>query len=489
MAGASTAFDSLASERRLWVVLVILLALGIRAWVAIDQEILFNDGPEFLAMAQYLADGNFRAALVDPYHPLTAILIALTSKLGGVGLESAGVIVSVLSGGVATAALYLLVRALFGTSLALLAALFFAVHPQLVEVASNVQSDGIHLALFLLGAWLAWRALESKRFAHALGAGSLCGLAYLTRPEGLAIGVVVGGWIFVDCVRRRINGRQLASLLGGFATTLLVLGGPYLVAMYAVKGAWVLTQKKRVIPVEWSLADPPRVVEALAEVADAGMGAFRVACVVLALLAFRRGRPSRPTLYLLSYVGLLALVLIGVQLQNGYVSDRHWLTAVALSMPFVATGALRLASWLKHALPSLRTRPWAMQASIAVLLAAFIAYDLRPQTEPVKRARKQAAEWLRALEPSAVAAPRLRVAYYAGAPRYISLSEAPEREAFTAWLRSQGAEFVIAEEERLPPRPPDGVPGLRELYRVEYPGGSVAVLRVERELDVAAGLP
>jgi len=481
MAGTSTAFDSLASGRRLWVVLVVLLALSIRAWVAIDQEILFNDGPEFLAVAQYLADGNFRAALANPYHPLTAILIALTSKLGGVGLESAGVIVSVLSGGVATAALYLLVRALFGTSLALLAALFFAVHPQLVEVASNVQSDGIHLALFLLGALLAWRALESKRFAHALGAGILCGLAYLTRPEGLAIGVVLGGWILVDLVRRRINGRQLASLVGGFATTLLVFGGPYLVAMHAVKGEWVLSQKKRVIPVEWSLPEPQRVVESLADVGASGVGAFRVAFLVLALLAFRRRRPSRPTLYLLSYVCLLALVLIGLQLQSGYVSGRHWLTAVALAMPFVAMGALRLASWLKHALPPLRMRPWAVPVSIAVLLAAFIVYDLRPRTEPVKRARKQAAEWLRALEPSAVAAPRLRVAYYAGAARYISLSQAPERDAFSAWLRSQGAEFVIAEEERLPPRPPDGHPGLRELHRVEYPGGSVAVLRVEQE--------
>jgi hypothetical protein len=172
-------------------------------------------------------------------------------------------------------------------------------------------------------------------------------------------------------------------------------------------------------------------------------------------------------------------VLLGLQLQAGYVSSRHWLLAVALLMPFVAVGSLRIADWLKSVVRPLRVRTWAVPAMIGLLVVAAILYAVRPQTEPVKLARKQAALWLRSQEPNAVAAQRARSAYYAGAKRHIPLASAPDLVTLADWLRAQGADFVIAEEERLPPLPPGGIPGLREVYRVEYPGGSVPVLRVE----------
>ena len=458
---------------------MVLLALGLRAWVAIDQEILINDAPRFLAAAQLFLDGEFRAALAYDYHPLTAVLIALTSLATGVGLESAGLIVSVLSGGIATAALYVLARDPFGERVALVAALLFAVHPGIVEVATSVQSDGLHLAFLLVGALLAWRALEKGRFFDAIGAGILCGLAYLTRPEGLAVGVVLGGWLVVDLARRRISWRRFGTVAAGFASVLLIFGGPYLLAMKAHTGSWVLTHKKRVVPAEWRLPQPARAVEAFADVGYAGVRAFREVYLALALFALRRRRPGRPTLYLLSYTALLLPVLLGLHLQAGYVSSRHWLLAIALLMPFVAVGSLRVADWLKNVVGPLRARTWAVPAMIGLLVVDSILHAVRPQTAPVKLARKQAALWLRAQNPNAVAAQRSRSAYYAGAKRYIPLASAPDRVALADWLRAQGADFVIAEEERLPPFPPGGIPGLREVYRVDYPGGSVPVLRVE----------
>lgn len=479
MASGSELSVSLAARRRLWPGLIVLLALGIRAWVAVDQEILISDAPRFLAAAQLFLDGEFRAALQGHYHPLTAVLIALTSLATGVGLESAGLIVSVLSGGIATAALYLLARNQFGERVALVAALLFAVHPQIAEAATGVQSDGIHLAFFLVGALLAWRALEKGRFFDALGAGILCALAYLTRPEGLAIGVVLGGWLVVDLVRKRISWRRFGTVAAGFATVLLVLGGPYLLTLKARTGSWVLTQKKRVVPAEWRLPQPAWAGEALTEVGHAGLRTFREVYLPLALFAFRRRRPGRPTLYLLSYTALLFPVLFGLHLQAGYVSSRHWLLAVALLMPFVAVGSLRVAEWLKKVVRPLRARTWAVPAMIGLLVVVSILHVVRPQTEPVKLARKQAALWLRAQNPGRVAAPRFRSAYYAGAKRYIRIAPMPNAVALGEWLRAEGVDFVIAEEERLPPLPPGGIPGLREVYRVDYPGGSVPILRVE----------
>jgi 4-amino-4-deoxy-L-arabinose transferase-like glycosyltransferase len=479
MAGGSQLSFSLAGGRRLWPGLIVLLALGLRAWVAIDQEVLISDAPRFLAAAQLFLDGEFRVALAEAYHPLTAVLIALTSLAAGIGLESAGLIVSVLSGGIATAALYLLARNQFGERVALVAALLFAVHPQIVEAATSVQSDGLHLAFFLVGALLAWRALEKGRFFDAFGAGILCALAYLTRPEGLAIGVVLGGWLVVDLVRKRISWRRFGTVAAGFATVLLVFGGPYLLILKAQTGSWVLTQKKRVVPAERRLPQPAWAAEAVADIGHAGLTAFREVYLALALFALRRRRPGRHTLYLLSYTALLLPVLFSLHLQWGYVSSRHWLLAVALLMPFVAVGALRVADWLKNVFRPLRARTWAVPALVGLLVGVSVVHSVRPQTEPVKLARKGAALWLRSQEPDVVAAPRARSAYYAGAKGHVPLASAPDGVALADWLRAQGADFVIAEEERLPPLPPGGVPGLREVYRVEYPGGSVRVLRVE----------
>ena len=212
MGGGSEVGISLASRLQLWPVLAVLLAIGVRAWVAVDQQVVFNDGPQYMASARLFAEGQLGAALAGPFHPLTAFLIAVTSSLFGIGLETAGRILSVLSGGVAAAALYLLARDQFDERVALVSALIFAVHPQLVEAASNVQSDGIYLALLLVGALLAWRALLSGRFVHGLGAGVASGLAYLARPEGLAVGVILGMWLIADAVSRRTSWRRLMSV-------------------------------------------------------------------------------------------------------------------------------------------------------------------------------------------------------------------------------------------------------------------------------------
>jgi len=489
MADGSNAAVSLASERYLWPALAALLAIAVRAWLSIDQEVVFNDGPEFMAAARLFTEGKFGAALADPYHPLTAFLIAVTSFVPGVGLETAGRILSVLSGGVGAAALYLLARDQFDESVALVSALVFAVHPQIVEAASNVQSDGIYLALLLVGALLAWRALRSGRFVHGLGAGVVSGLAYLARPEGLVVGVVLGLWLIVDAVSRRISWRRLISVGAGFATAVLLFGGPYLLTLKATTESWVLTQKKRVIPVEWSLPTPARTGEALAAEGTALLRALRPPYLVLALFAFRRRRPSRATLYLFSYAALFLPVLIGVHLEAGYAGSRHWLGPVALLMPFVALGCLRVGHWLQEIVPPLLAHSWATPALVALLIGASLAHTLRPQVEPEKLARKQAALWLRTQNPYAVAAPRSRSAFYAGAKRYVPLVDARDLAELHAWLRGRGAQYVIVEEERLPSVSLGEAVGLVEVHRVEYPGGNVRVLRVETAVDVASPGP
>ena len=75
-----------------------------------------------------------------------------------------------------------------------LGAALLVVHSRAVEFSSDVQSDGLYVGLFAAATWLAWRAIGSRRASLAAGAGVAAGLAYLTRPEGLGVALVLAAW-------------------------------------------------------------------------------------------------------------------------------------------------------------------------------------------------------------------------------------------------------------------------------------------------------
>jgi 4-amino-4-deoxy-L-arabinose transferase-like glycosyltransferase len=467
---------------------VVLLAIGLRTWGALREPILFDDAPRFLGAARLILEGQYRAALTDAYHPLTAALMACISALGGVDLESAGLILSILSGGFATAALYTIARDMFDERVALISALLFAVFPRTVAASANVKSDGLHLALFLGGALLAWRALERGRFRHALGAGILCGLAYLARPEGLAVGVVLGVWLLLDLATLRISWPRFFTVVGGFAAAVLLFGGPYVLSLSEPGQGLTISQKKSLVPSGWSGLSLPQLGAALSEVLRDFQRGWE-ALWLFVIPALRWKRPSRQTLYLCSYTVLFFFLLLAVHLEAGYVSRRHWLAPAALLMPFAALGMLRIAAFLGHWISKPRLRQWVTPLYVAAVIGGFVAHEMMRPPDEMKLARKQAALWLRQYEVRTLAAQRKRAAYYAGAERLVPFVNAPDPIVLRDELRAAGAEFLVAEAGALPPLPPGGVPGLSEVHRVGYPGGHVLVLRVEEVPDVAAPGP
>jgi len=225
------------------VVPVLLLALVARGLEASRHDTIHNDAPRFLQIAERFADGNWRGALEDDFHPLTGLLIAGLGVNTPLELSAAGTLLGVLFGTLLVGAVWALTRDQLGPGVALLAGLCAAVHPRLVAVSSGIQSDGIFLGLFAL-AWLAvWWALRRDRYVPALIAGVCCGLAYLTRPEGLAIGVVLAGWLVADWLRGvRSAGRTLA-IGASFAVALILVASPYVWALHEVTGSWALSQK------------------------------------------------------------------------------------------------------------------------------------------------------------------------------------------------------------------------------------------------------
>lgn len=482
-----------------WCAGVAVLAVAVRSLVSVQDTVLFADGPRFIGIARSLLAGDFGVLVRDDFHPLTSVLMALGTQAFGLELETSGRVLSVLAGGAASVAVFLLARDQFGGKLAVVSSLLFAVHPRLVQASASVQSDGVYVMLALFSAVAAFRMLDRGSARSACSAGLLCGLAYLARPEGLAIGLVAGLWLLLDVLRRRLAWRLAARNAGAFVLALGVVAGPYLATIYAYQGSWEISQKKSattLLRVDRQLLanDRPaterleRARSALAEETQAARRAMNAAFLGLLILGVRRGRPERRTLYVATYVGLMAWLLFGLALTSGYTSGRHWLTSVALLLPFASRGLLGLAGGIRGLLPDGPWRPFVVPGVVAALVAAFLGHAADSSEAPDKLARKQAGLWLREHRaPAVVASRRGRPAYYAGATRAVPLESGEDKQAALDAARAQGADYGVVDETWLAGRKLEGLRGVALLHAVPYPGGSVLVL--EFASDAASDAP
>ncbi len=472
------------------------VALGAR-WLSWERTaVLFNDGPRFLRQAEQLLQGQWAAALAEPYHPLYAAASASVAALG-FELETASAAVSIAAGSVAVVLLYRFLRDAFGEPYDWLGAALFALHPRAIQFSADVQSEGLYFLLFLAAVMLAWRAFERGSAAYASGAGAAGALAFWTRPEGLAV-VVVAGALAPWWARRNAWGRrQLLGWGAALACPALLGVAAYAGALHAATGAWQVTQKKTVALSE-AASTPnrgpstapdairtlrPRQPKALGAALDdlwytARSAARPVVLVgwVVALVRLR-GWPGPRGIWLFSLALSYGALLMWLLLTAGYVSRRHILPPLLPLFGYASIGLVVL--WRGAADRARVLRRLAHPAPL--LVGAMLAIPLLvPPRRIEKLAEREAAEWL-ALQPRRMATESVagiggRVGYYAGRPmvdfRGFHPSELPDA------LEAERVEFAISDRA-------DWIEALQEDPRFEpihesLAGGSRALVFARR---------
>ncbi len=484
--GARPAFSVWPEALALALLLAGAALVRVLRWQGTSQ--MFNDGPTFLMLAKWMGEARYGDAIAHAYHPLYSFLVLLAHFWVG-DWEQAAVLVSVIAGAASVLCLWWFVRASFGREAGWIAAIFLAVQPRALAYSADIQSDGVYLALFLAGVACLWQAIEERRCALAGWAGIFSGLAYLARPEGLGIVVVGVALGALNTLRGRWRPAFASAWLAALLAAALMVALPYLTLMRIQSGDWVFTQKKsmtRLLALDdedaASLPVPARPAEAAAGAVSpviaqptpaspgapgaqilrtavalerAAAGAMRPPFLVLLLLGvwMRRGRPGPRGELILCFLGLYAAILFTQGYHYGYVGTRHALPPMLLTSGYLAIavpmlGSLLLAPvrWARGGVTSPR-----MAAGVGVALVAAIGLGqaLRPE-RPGMRAEKAAALWLAAHAEHAgsVAAPKLRVAYYAGRA-HVSLYAAPRGEALIPALHQQGARYLVLEDKKL----------------------------------------
>ena len=341
----------------LWVLLP--LAVLLRAWACHVTEVPGRDGATYLWMAQQLAHGDVAAFLSTVFHPLYPALVSpLLALFPGLDAVVAGQVVAAGCAALAILPLAAMARALHGPRVAAWTAALYAVGTWWCRHPAECMSEGPYL--LLLATW-AWALLEPRALVrHAVVAGLAAGLAWLARPEGLALVPVGATWLVLRGRRNHAAWSAAAALpLCALLPVALALAGRGL----------VLTPKAAFVYAEGVGGSPFPVVHWLAEFAKQPLALFEAMGFVTFPLVLAGLWLSRPHALRSPPALLLAPLLVQCLVAPGLFAHHRFLNPQCmLLLPFAA---LTLDRWF--AAPRTRMLAWTAVAAVVASEARVLA--------------------------------------------------------------------------------------------------------------------
>lgn len=243
--------DRRSDHRLLLLVLLALVAgIGIRVTCTLTDDVPTTDATAYLRSGASLWAGDGFTRDGEPelhFPPGTPVLLGGAEWLLGDPMLATGV-VFVVSSTVLLVPLAGIARHLGGDRAAVTATWIGAVAPALtiLPVHQGGGSEAPFTLVVLCATWLGlvlprWSARRQVGGAALLG--GLVGLAYLTRPEGMLLALVLVPVLLVVGRRASQRVRQTLVLLAAFGLAVAVLAAPYVAHLHSHTGRWELTAK------------------------------------------------------------------------------------------------------------------------------------------------------------------------------------------------------------------------------------------------------
>ncbi|MEK7469242.1 MAG: glycosyltransferase family 39 protein [Planctomycetota bacterium] len=431
---------------------IVALAFAARLGCFLLKATVATDAYYYVRIAKMMLAGDWHHALTHGYHPLYPALTALSSFVFG-DVAAAGHAVSILLGALTAVPAWFIGARLGGLRSALFASLLVAVHPDCVDVGSDILVEATFVFFFISGVACALRAVALLDLRAAALAGLAGGLAYLTRPEGLALPAFAAIAIFVAglprfCATAAPRWGRRATAASVTVAVFLACFVPYVVKIHDHLGRWAVTGKSGgeafVAGAKEGTGEGQKTVTEKGTqnplyrpwyfVRKFSMTIY-LGFLPLLLAAAFVSVPRAPDhrLARLALFGLLAIYLpplLRLLYAKGYLSTRHLLLPSVVVVLLLAPFAAALSEKWKRGLATL----------VLLLAAVALPKSLRPGRRD-QLPLKEAGLWLRATAPGAELMGPEKVAFYAGVNfRIVPDSresrgiEADMREAQVMWL-------------------------------------------------------
>lgn len=248
-----------------FMMLAVALGIAIRVAQALRTPIIETDGAFYVGLASAILRGDWAHGVSPLWPPLYPLLIAGTAwvplvlhvALTPAILEACARSVSIACGIAMLIPLYRLASRLIGHRGAQWALLFALFHPRLVQYSASALSEMAFTFMMLVGVAVlmaGWRAepessgsaasrpfvsSSMRSFLLQVAAGVAFGLAYLVRPEGILIAMLL--WVAGFVVQRRQGATARLSL--PLLMSVVVVSAPFIMFLHAELGTWSLGEK------------------------------------------------------------------------------------------------------------------------------------------------------------------------------------------------------------------------------------------------------
>jgi len=204
--------------RQLWAILA--LALAARVLFVAIAPVAYGDAVSYAWVAWFTARGDWH--LADPFWHSLFDFWQAALLLTGIGQYPALVLASLLPGLLLIVPVYLLTRRLYGNPAALIAGLFVALHPRLVEYAVNGYAESFYLCAALWAVWGITTVMQERDHRAAWAAIGLGAAGYfLVRNEAVLLLGLLGTVALLLAARQRLDLRLAGKALAMFAACVL----------------------------------------------------------------------------------------------------------------------------------------------------------------------------------------------------------------------------------------------------------------------------
>lgn len=243
------------------VLAAVLVGLAIRATIGLTDDAPATDETAYLRSGVALVEGDGFSREGHPelhFPPLIPFVLGMSSRVFG-DPHTGTVVLTCLASTALIVPLALLGRRVAGPRAGIATAWVAALAPGLSTSVVNrgAGSEAVYMLLLVGAVWLVVSSVDhhgAARAGRVAAAGGLVGLAYLTRPEGLFVGVPLG--LAVIAVGGREGGDRRHRLLSAgrlavvFAAPIVACAVPYAAYLHRHTGEWQLSGKTQDASIE-----------------------------------------------------------------------------------------------------------------------------------------------------------------------------------------------------------------------------------------------
>lgn len=372
--------------------LTAILTLGfvLRLMSFIRSVTISDDGVGYMRVAEGFATGEYSATFHAVYPPLYPFFISLFSNLTG-DFETAGRLVSLIFGTVAIAVAYSLAKLIYNETIGLLTALLVAIHPYMIRYSGEVLTEGLYYTIFTLTVLVGYKALVTKNTVYMVLVGLLSSMAYLTRPEGIALLPLTFIWLFFFNSQNIYSDIPRKIYLAVIGTILFLLASlPYLNFVYESTSGTSISGKSNISYAVASLFNNDLALRNFNMLTENFVPAFTVPLFILFILGLfviYKSQPKEKDYFLLSIIAFYSIVYIVVRPDT-----RYFVELMSLYLIFSAHGLIFIKEFIEKSFKEKFNYSFYI---IIFLITLFGSY----QGMEIKRhhvAEKETALWLKA---------------------------------------------------------------------------------------------